>query len=140
LSALSNPDGWVRMDFPGGWKTDTFTAFKPKDLNQIQQQIFNRYQTWIKLRKSSSFWTSGSYTHSIPIDGLYIMKWKDKGNELVALFNFNSSKSLHINAGFLDKYFSYPLVSYTSVFDDFHFGSSKNIKLGPWSSIVLIKE
>jgi glycosidase len=41
MKGISNPDGWVRLDFPGGWDGDKKNAFTRKGLNDDFVPLFS---------------------------------------------------------------------------------------------------
>src|SRR5260221_14248713 len=72
MKGFADPDGWVRLDFPGGWPGDRRNAFTgeglTKDETTIQQQV---RKLGLFLRKSSAIQT-GKLMQYIPDKGLYV--------------------------------------------------------------------
>ncbi len=41
MKGVTNPDGWVRLDFPGGWNSDTLNAFTGNGLEVTSKVCSN---------------------------------------------------------------------------------------------------
>ena len=72
MKGVTNPDGWVRLDFPGGWNGDTINAFTGKGLNDTALGVQQLIRTLANFRKTSPALTKGKLMQYIPVDGLYV--------------------------------------------------------------------
>ena len=54
MKGVSNPDGWVRLDFPGGWKGDKKNAFTQVGLTGDEISVQELVKTLANFRKNSS--------------------------------------------------------------------------------------
>src|SRR5439155_17704586 len=66
------PDGWVRLDFPGGWRGDKVNAFTGQGISDTALQAQQLIRTLANYRKTSPALTKGKLMQFIPVDGLYV--------------------------------------------------------------------
>jgi glycosidase len=81
--------GYIREDFPGGWKGDTVNAFRGKGLRkeQMEAQAFVKHlQNW---RKTSEAVHSGNLLHYIPADGVYVYFRIAENDTIMVVMNNN---------------------------------------------------
>lgn len=64
-------DGYVRLDFPGGWKNDPVNKFTMAGRTQKDQEIYQHLATLANYRKGSTALTTGKFKQFVPEDGLY---------------------------------------------------------------------
>ena len=83
----TNPDGWVRLDFPGGWDGDKKNAFTGEGLNADEKTIQNYVKTLANFRKKSSAITKGKMMQYLPKDGLYIYFRYDEKQTIMCVMN-----------------------------------------------------
>ncbi|GAC1419966.1 MAG: glycoside hydrolase family 13 protein [Flavisolibacter sp.] len=89
LKGISNPDGLVRGDFPGGWKGDTENKFISTGRTRSEAEIFNWVKAIANYRKKSSALTRGKLLQYVPENGIYTY-FRYQGKERVmVLLNFN---------------------------------------------------
>ncbi|TKK68964.1 alpha-amylase [Ilyomonas limi] len=72
MKGVTNPDGWVRLDFPGGWNGDTASAFTGKGVSDTALSVQQLIRTLANFRKTSPALTQGKLMQYIPVDGLYV--------------------------------------------------------------------
>lgn len=72
MKGIANPDGWVRLDFPGGWKGDTKNAFTGSGLSEDEKQVQAYTRTLANFRKNSPALKTGKLMQYLPVDGLYV--------------------------------------------------------------------
>ena len=72
MKGISNPDGWVRLDFPGGWQGDKKNAFTGEGLTDDEKAIQELTGKLANFRKSSMALKTGRLMHYIPELGLYV--------------------------------------------------------------------
>lgn len=96
MKGISNPDGWVRLDFPGGWEGDVKNAFTGKGLTEDEKQI----QAYTKLlgnfRKHSAAIKYGKMMQFIPNNGLYVYGRYHVDQTVLCIMN-TDTKSRRIN-------------------------------------------
>ncbi len=71
MKGVSNPDGWVRLDFPGGWPSDSANKFEAAGRTSQENEAFNWTRTIAQYRKNSSAIKSGKFMQFVPEDGVY---------------------------------------------------------------------
>jgi glycosidase len=84
-------DGYVRLDFPGGWPGDAINKFEESGRNDKDKRIFNTIQKLANYRKKSSALKTGKFIQFLPVDGLYVF------------FRFDSSQMLMITMNTSDR-------------------------------------
>jgi len=87
MKGISNPDGYVRLDFSGGWKGDKVNAFTGEGLQTDQQEVLNITKTLANFRKSSSALKTGNTTQFVPDDGLYVYFRYDNKQTIMCIMN-----------------------------------------------------
>lgn len=65
-------DGYVRLDFPGGWATDTVNKFTIAGRTQKDQSIYQYLATLANYRKASPALTVGKFMQYFPEEGVYV--------------------------------------------------------------------
>ncbi len=72
-AGITSPsDGYVRLDFPGGWPGDKTNKFSIEGRTQKDQEIFQYLATLANYRKASSALTTGKFMQYVPEDGVYV--------------------------------------------------------------------
>ncbi|HRS44359.1 MAG TPA: glycoside hydrolase family 13 protein [Tenuifilum sp.] len=64
--------GDIRRDFPGGWPTDSKSAFTPEGRTKRQNEIWNYMSTILNWRKTATAIHNGKLTHFIPENEVYV--------------------------------------------------------------------
>jgi glycosidase len=72
MKGIDNPDGWVRLDFPGGWPGDKKNAFTGEGLTGDEAAIQGLVRKLAGFRKSSSALRTGKLMQYVPRKGLYV--------------------------------------------------------------------
>lgn len=72
MKGISNPDGWVRLDFPGGWNGDRKNAFTGDGLSADEKEVQEMTRKLANYRKGSSALKTGKQVHFIPEEGVYV--------------------------------------------------------------------
>lgn len=83
----TNPDGWVRLDFPGGWEGDKKNAFTGEGLTPDERMIQDYYKTLANFRKKSSALKTGKLMQYVPQDGLYVYFRYDEKQTIMCVMN-----------------------------------------------------
>jgi len=100
MKGISNPDGWVRLDFPGGWAGDKKNAFTETGLTNDESDFLHYVQTLGAFRTKSSALKTGNMMQYIPEDGLYVYFRYDNNQTVMCVMN-TDTKSRNVN---LSKY------------------------------------
>lgn len=87
MKGISNPDGWVRLDFPGGWKGDRKNAFTGEGLTDTEKEVQQYTRTLANFRKGSSALRTGKFMQYLPQDGLYVYFRYDAGQTVMCIMN-----------------------------------------------------
>lgn len=87
MKGISNPDGWVRLDFPGGWEGDKKNAFTQEGLTDDEKSVQDLTRNLANYRKNSSALKTGNMMHYIPGDGVYVYFRYDKNQTLMCVMN-----------------------------------------------------
>jgi len=96
VSGLTSPsDGYVRLDFPGGWKGDAQNKFTKEGRNAKENEIWNHMATLANYRKQSSAITTGKMMQFVPEDGVYVyFRYDDKQTVMVIMNTAKENKSI----------------------------------------------
>lgn len=84
-----NSHGYIRKDFPGGWKNDKINAFTGEnmDLADLEmQEFFKRLLNW---RKENPVIHNGKLTHYAPRDNVYVFFRYDDNKKVMVIINKN---------------------------------------------------
>ncbi len=87
MKGFTNPDGWVRLDFPGGWDGDKKNAFTGQGLTDTEKIVQNYVKTFANFRKNSSAIKTGKMMQYVPVDGLYIYFRYDNNQTVMCVMN-----------------------------------------------------
>ncbi|CAN5144836.1 glycoside hydrolase family 13 protein [soil metagenome] len=87
MKGVSNPDGLVRHDFPGGWDGDSESAFTDNGLNTDEVTVQSLVKTLGNFRKNSSALKTGKMMQFIPYDGVYVYFRYDKNQTIMCVMN-----------------------------------------------------
>ena len=72
MKNFADPDGKVRLDFPGGWPGDATNKFEPGGRTPAENEVYNYVQTLGSFRKTSPALTRGQLMQYVPEDGVYV--------------------------------------------------------------------
>ncbi len=87
MKGISNPDGWVRLDFPGGWEGDKKNAFNKNGLTEAELDMLSYTQKLGQYRKASSAITKGKMMQYLPNEGLYVYFRYDENQTVMCVMN-----------------------------------------------------
>ncbi len=87
MGGYTDPDGWVRLDFPGGWNNDKVNAFTGEGLTQDQLSVQSLIKTLANFRKNSSALKTGKLMQYIPVNGLYVYFRYDNEQTIMCIMN-----------------------------------------------------
>jgi neopullulanase len=87
MKGMANPDGWVRMDFPGGWPGDPVNKFTTAGRTAQENEIFNYVRTLADFRKNSSAIKTGKLMQFVPEDWVYTYFRYDNNQTVMVVMN-----------------------------------------------------
>lgn len=97
MKGISNPDGWVRLDFPGGWKGDRKNAFTGEGLTADEKMIQDYTRTLANFRKGSAALRYGKLMQYLPVDGLYVyFRYTEKQTVMCVMNTSDKEKKLDL--------------------------------------------
>jgi glycosidase len=96
MKGFSNPDGWVRLDFPGGWKGDKKNAFTGEGLTTEEISVQQYTKKLANFRKSSPALTIGKLMQYVPKDGVYVYFRYTENQTIMCVMN-TSEKAHNID-------------------------------------------
>jgi glycosidase len=91
MKGISNPDGWVRLDFPGGWKGDKENKFTATGRTAKEQEAFEWTKKLANFRKQSSAIKTGKLLQYKPNDGLYVYFRYDNEQTIMCVMNTDTT-------------------------------------------------
>jgi glycosidase len=135
MRGITNPDGWVRLDFPGGWPGDKLNKFTAEGRTDEENEVFNLIRTLANYRKNSSALTMGKFIHYLPTAGVYVYFRYDDKQTIMCVMN-TADKEMEVafenyaerTAGFFKA---------TDVITGQVFQTSKPISIKPMTLMVL---
>lgn len=90
---VSDPDGKVRLDFPGGWKGDQKNAFTEAGLSADEKSILELTKTLSAFRKNSSAIKTGKMMQFVPENGVYVYFRYDDKQTVMCVMNTNEKEA-----------------------------------------------
>jgi len=95
MKGVSNPDGWVRLDFPGGWPEDKQNKFEASGRTAQENEAFNYVRTIANFRKHSSALKTGKLMQYVPEDWAYTyFRYNDKQTIMVVMNTSSDEKTI----------------------------------------------
>jgi glycosidase len=91
MKGISNPDGWVRLDFPGGWDGDAKNAFTQNGLNADEVAVQELTKTIGNFRRNSTALRTGKLMQYVPVNGLYVYFRYDADQTIMCIMNTDHS-------------------------------------------------
>ncbi|NOR28473.1 MAG: alpha-amylase [Lutibacter sp.] len=130
------PDGALRIDFLGGWKSDERNAFVKNERTNDENDLVDYISTILKWRKNAIEIHKGKLKHYKPMDNIYVyFRYTDTESTMVIINN--SKKS--INDYSLERY-KESLTSYSSgkdIITNTKFTTLKTINLKANSALII---
>jgi neopullulanase len=80
-------DGWVRLDFPGGWPGDKKNAFTQEGLSSDEKSVQDFVKAIANFRKNSSAIKTGSTRQYIPKNDCYVYFRYDAKQTVMVVLN-----------------------------------------------------
>jgi glycosidase len=91
MKGVKNPDGWVRLDFPGGWNGDKKNSFTKEGMTDAEKDMLLYTKTLANFRKHSSAITKGKLMQYVPKNGLYVYFRYDAAQTVMCVMNTDSN-------------------------------------------------
>lgn len=135
MTGFSNPDGWVRMDFKGGWPGDTQDKFQSSGRSAAEQDAFSFTRTVANWRKKNTAVQNGKLMQFIPEKGVYVYFRYDANSTVMVVINTNDKKEKLGAAERFDE-----MLNGKRAGKDVINGNSKsldNLELNPWEIVII---
>ncbi|MFZ1529385.1 MAG: alpha-amylase family glycosyl hydrolase [Ferruginibacter sp.] len=88
MPGVTSPnDGYVRLDFPGGWPGDAANKFIAAGRTEKENDVFNHLSKLANFRKRSSAIKTGRFMQYLPQDGLYVYFRYDNDQTIMCVMN-----------------------------------------------------
>ncbi|MEO6613133.1 MAG: glycoside hydrolase family 13 protein [Chitinophagaceae bacterium] len=87
MAGVTNPDGWVRLDFKGGWPGDRENKFMATGRTRQENEAFEYVKTLARFRLHSSAIKTGKLMQYVPEDGLYTYFRYDAKQTVMVIMN-----------------------------------------------------
>jgi glycosidase len=98
MKGVSNPDGWVRLDFQGGWEGDKQNKFESSGRTAQENEAFNWTKTISNFRKNSSAIKTGKFMQYVPEDAVYTyFRYDNKQTIMVVMNSGDNEKEIRTN-------------------------------------------
>ena len=92
MKGEKNPqDGWVRLDFPGGWKGDKKNSFTKEGMTDAEKDMLLYTKTLANFRKHSSAISKGKLMQYVPENGLYVYFRYGAAQTIMCVMNTDSN-------------------------------------------------
>ena len=130
------PDGLLRKDFPGGWKSDKRNAFTKTGRTTKENDAFNYVHTILNWRKNAKEIHTGRLTHYQPVNNIYIYFRHTKTESTMVIIN-NGKEDVK---GYRLERYKESLAGYSSGIDiikNIHFSSLKSIDLKSNTALII---
>ncbi|GAO45345.1 alpha-amylase family glycosyl hydrolase [Flavihumibacter petaseus] len=102
MTGVTNPDGWVRLDFKGGWPGDPVNQFSAAGRDAKQNAIFNHIRTLARYRQHSPALQKGKLLQFVPEDAVYVY-FRISENNSASGNNNTNNYSANRNIGTSDR-------------------------------------
>lgn len=135
MTGFSNPDGWVRMDFKGGWPGDAQDKFTASGRTAAEQEAYQFTNTLANWRKGNSAAQNGKLMQFIPEKGIYVYFRYDTNGTVMVIMNTNDKIE---NLGAAERFDE--MLNGKRVGKDVILGNSRsleNLALNPWEIVIL---
>lgn len=93
MKGETNPDGWVRLDFPGGWEGDAKNAFTEQGLTPQEKEVLGFTKKLANYRKTSTALKTGNLMQYVPVDGVYVYFRYNKQQTIMCVMNTNEKEA-----------------------------------------------
>ena len=83
----SEGDGYLRRDFPGGWKGDKVNCFTREGRTELQNEAFDYTRKLLNFRKGNEAICKGTMKHFAIRNGIYVYERKYNDSSVVVVMN-----------------------------------------------------
>lgn len=135
MKGESNPDGWVRLDFPGGWNGDKKNAFTGQNLTEDEKKIQDFTRGLANFRKSSSAIKTGKLMQYLPKDGLYVYFRYDNKQTVMCIMNTSDKQQKFSFSDYTER--TQHITKATDVENGNDFVIQKSHDIEPWTMLIL---
>lgn len=135
MKGVTNPDGWVRLDFPGGWDGDKVNAFTGQGLTADQQSVQTLIKTLANFRKNASALQTGKLMQYLPVDGLYVYFRYDEKQTIMCIMNTSDKEQVVDFSKYAERTTGFSTA--VNVLDNASQNLASTINIGAWQSLVL---
>jgi neopullulanase len=98
MKGIAAPDGWVRLDFPGGWPGDKENKFERSGRTAREDSAYHWTRTIANFRKSSSALKTGKFMQYVPEDWVYTyFRYDDKQTVMVVMNTDTKEKTISLD-------------------------------------------
>lgn len=80
-------DGYVRMDFPGGWHDDKLNCFTQEGRSKIQNEAFDFVHQLLFWRKKNLIIAQGSMVQFKPAKGIFVYERRINDDNVIVFMN-----------------------------------------------------
>jgi glycosidase len=87
-----NNHGYIRSDFPGGWKDDKVNGFTGAGLSAEQLSVQTYLKQLLNWRKNNSVIADGETLHFAPFDGVYVYFRYSNEKTIMVVMNKNEKE------------------------------------------------
>ncbi len=92
MKNLSNPDGLVREDFPGGWAGDKVNKFTASGRTDKENDAFNYVRKLANYRKNTPVLQTGKMMQYVPEKDIYVYFRYDDKKTVMVVYNSNDDE------------------------------------------------
>lgn len=85
--------GWIRKDFPGGWKGDKKNGFTGEGLEANEKEMQEFFKTLLNWRKENPVIHTGKMIHYAPENGVYVFGRYNNEKTVMVLLNKTKKKT-----------------------------------------------
>lgn len=103
MKGESNPDGWVRLDFAGGWRGDKKNAFTGENLTAQEKEVQELVKRLGNYRKQSTALKTGKLMQYLPKDGVYVYFRYDAKQTIMCVMNTNEKEQTVSMANYTER-------------------------------------
>jgi glycosidase len=135
MGGFTNPDGWVRLDFPGGWSGDKVNAFTGQGLMQDQLSVQSLIKTLANYRQQSSALKTGKLMQYIPVDGLYVYFRYDDNQTIMCIMNTSDKKQTVDFSKYAERTAGF--TGAVDVIGKTTYNTSSTTTVDPWQMLIL---
>lgn len=95
MKGVANPDGWVRLGFPGGWAGDKENKFEKSGRTAKEDSAYTWLRTIANYRKRTPALQTGRFMQYVPEDGVYTyFRYNNNQTVMVVMNTAGSEKTI----------------------------------------------